>query len=831
MTQYTENLGSQSSLVSIQLAINEADTGSTILVPSGTYYEHVIVNKTVNLYGEKLASVIDGTGNGTVFEIISSNVVVAGFRIQNSGYGWDKNGFYVHNADNVTVERNYLNNTCHNIKVGFSKGTIIRENTISGIMTSPTMYGIRIENSSYCSVSGNNVSDCVAAIHFQNATFCSATGNNIFGNDQGIRLYSPCTFNEFYENDVNNCTYDGMIDQMPQNMTMFGNAFYHNNFVNNRNPFIYATAGTKWDQGYPSGGNYWSRHNAFDEHCGQYQNETGKDGISDSNYAVSRNSHDVDNYPLMHPYGSVWNLDTNLTYLTISSAINAEQTANGNRIFIKSGNYPERLVINKSLSIVGENRNTTMINAEGVGTAVTVTSDDVIADELTLSNSGTGSMPYDCGLFLDHCSRSRITHLRVTNCTIGIYCYYAAGSIVTDNTVWSNREYGIRLWHSSNSTLTRNQIFDNPNNFGVSGESFTEFDNRIDETNTVDGEFIKYLVNARDLNVDNDGNIGCIYLINCTNVQVGNVEVEHNEYGILVFGTYSALVSNVTASENFYGIFVSQSTNIVLDRNHCMNNFVGICLSNANSNMVVSNHISGGEKSISLYEADQNIIEANNLTAAIYGIRLFDSSTNKIVHNNLCDNSVQASILAMSFGNSWDNGFEGNFWSDYNGFDQNYDGVGDSAYVLDESNADAYPLLGLFFNRIINGNDGTYAVEVTTNSTLISVDFLSSNRTLRICIMGPDGTAGFCRIAIPRALIASPFQVTLDNGDSEILYCNYTLRNDDQRSWIYISYYHSTHLLTILPEYSLLSTLIFMSGLLSSVAYGRYQRAKNLRLK
>ena len=58
-----------------------------------------------------------------------------------------------------------------------------------------------------------------------------------------------------------------------------------------------------WDDGYPSGGNYWSDYADIDQYCGPYQNETGPDGIWDHPYEIDENN--IDHYPIV-PEVSTW---------------------------------------------------------------------------------------------------------------------------------------------------------------------------------------------------------------------------------------------------------------------------------------------------------------------------------------------------------------------------------------------------------------------------------------------------------------------------------------------------------------------------------------------
>jgi parallel beta-helix repeat protein len=94
------------------------------------------------------------------------------------------------------------------------------------------------------------------------------------------------------------------------------NMIYHNNFVGNAVQasvqYAYAPEPTNtWDNGYPSGGNYWSDYKGTDFYSGPYQNMTGSDGIGDTAYAIvsldtetysTSNTTDIDHYPLMGPF-------------------------------------------------------------------------------------------------------------------------------------------------------------------------------------------------------------------------------------------------------------------------------------------------------------------------------------------------------------------------------------------------------------------------------------------------------------------------------------------------------------------------------------------------
>jgi hypothetical protein len=73
-----------------------------------------------------------------------------------------------------------------------------------------------------------------------------------------------------------------------------------------------------WDDGYPSGGNYWSDYSGTDSYRGSHQNETGSDGIGDTPYAIDENNQDK--YPFTKSYP--WGLhDIGIAGLTTSKTV------------------------------------------------------------------------------------------------------------------------------------------------------------------------------------------------------------------------------------------------------------------------------------------------------------------------------------------------------------------------------------------------------------------------------------------------------------------------------------------------------------------------------
>ena len=76
----------------IQDAIDAAEDGDTIRVYAGTYYETVLVNKSVYMIGNgSVNTFVEGDGERDIIKITANDATITGFHLNNSG-SWDEDG-------------------------------------------------------------------------------------------------------------------------------------------------------------------------------------------------------------------------------------------------------------------------------------------------------------------------------------------------------------------------------------------------------------------------------------------------------------------------------------------------------------------------------------------------------------------------------------------------------------------------------------------------------------------------------------------------------------------------------------------------------------------
>jgi parallel beta-helix repeat protein len=144
------------------------------------------------------------------------------------------------------------------------------------------------------------------------------------------------------------------------------------------------------------------------------------------------------------------------------------------------------------------------------------------------------------------------------------------------------------------------------------------------------------------------------------------------------------------------GIDLSYRNNVTLKNVEVTNFYYGIYLNSSSNNTLSGNTVSSNNYGgIYLFISSNNTVTGNNASTNESGIYLYSSSDNVLFHNNLIDNANNVEVYPGDI-DAWDDGVEGNYWSDYTGVDLDHDGIGDTEHVIDANNTDNYPLMGMF---------------------------------------------------------------------------------------------------------------------------------------
>jgi len=169
----------------IQQAIDAADSGDTIIVKSGIYYENVNVNKQLVLKGIDTGNgkpIVDARGHGSVITLSSDGITLEGFTITNSGNSWGDAGIKVLSSNNLIINNNISNNNWDAIYLSpFSRNNTIKNN----IICNNYWEGLRVDSSNNNRIEGNIISNNGGdGIYFE-----SGSDNNIVINNSIINNY------------------------------------------------------------------------------------------------------------------------------------------------------------------------------------------------------------------------------------------------------------------------------------------------------------------------------------------------------------------------------------------------------------------------------------------------------------------------------------------------------------------------------------------------------------------------------------------------------------------------------------------------------------------
>jgi len=485
-------------------------------------------------------------------------------------------------------------------------------------------------------------------------------------------------------------------------------------------------------------------------------------------------------------------------------------------IYVRSGIYNESIHVGMNLTLIGENKDSTIIDGGGAQSVIRVQSPylfnpyvDVFITNFTIRNG-------DYGILNDFMSRNVtiVENIIANNSLYGIYLRHSSNCTISSNVIIDT---GIKLEDSANFTINENNII----NTTTQAISLAHSDHNIISENNITDSHVEgiYVIGGSTENEISRNRIAEIEVNPGINIQNGteNAILENlilncmHSSGVFCWGDANVMRGNTV--ENCTGGIIIDGDNNTVEVNTIKHGvFLGINLAGGENTLVCDNDVINCTAGIHLEtifgQCNNNKVIANTISKSSWvGLLVRSSSNNTFFHNNFVDNTMQKDVDASD--NVWDNGAEGNYWSDYNGTDFDHDGIGDVPYEIDSNNNDTCPLMGMFHSFTTSLS---YCVNIISNSTIESFEYFESNRTIRMIVsnMTVNQTLGFCRVCVPHTLMnPDEISVIIDDGQTPILYHNYTLHDNGTHRWIYFAYEHSTHRVVIsdttLPTISILS--------------------------
>jgi parallel beta-helix repeat protein len=364
---------------------------------------------------------------------------------------------------------------------------------------------------------------------------------------------------------------------------------------------------------------------------------------------------------------SGWDVDH---FDTIQDGI--DKVSEGGTVYVSNGIYYENIVINKSITMIGEDKLTTIIENGEKGDVVNIAIDNCTIQNMNISNSG-----YDAGVKILS-NRTTITNNILYGNYYGIWIGAKSNNIISNNIILNN-EYGIKVDGSINTIITTNQILSNSlegiilessrnatisdnvlqnNGIRISGELFA-WNTHVIKNNTANNKPIYYYKNENGVTVPNDAIQ--VILVNCSDFGIKNINFENIINGIQIgFSSNIRIENNNFISNKGSAILMHTTINSTILSN-TINGGNGIDLSKSENNNILQNTIENAGLSIRMYESNHNNITANSIfSSSKYGMYLRSNSNNNEISKNKINNNYIGFRLNAKNNNVFKNEFKNN---------------------------------------------------------------------------------------------------------------------------------------------------------------------------
>lgn len=322
----------------------------------------------------------------------------------------------------------------------------------------------------------------------------------------------------------------------------------------------------------------------------------------------------------------------------------------GSILKLPAGIYKGNINISKPITIIGK-EDGVIIDGEQSGTVITVKSSYVTLKNLKIIGSGDRHENLDAAISISDGKQCEISNCVIEDCLFGIDMQMLSNSIISNNLISSKdldlglRGDGLRLWYSNDNLIKGNSLIKS-RDMVVWYSHGNEIVNNYGKHNRYSLHFMYAGKNIIKNNTYEMNSVGIFFMYSQDSIAIGNVI--KSSQGATGMGIGLKDVSNFTLQDNTI-IYCAQG--LYIDR--------------------------------SPFEPDtHNWILGNKILYNSEAIHFHSLSENNTLKNNIIMGNIE-DIVNDSRGSKTDeNEILGNYWDNYEGFDKNNDGVGDTPHKV-----------------------------------------------------------------------------------------------------------------------------------------------------
>lgn len=392
-------------------------------------------------------------------------------------------------------------------------------------------------------------------------------------------------------------------------------------------------------------------------------------------------------------------------YSRIQDAIDA--AADNDTVFVydDSSPYFENVIVNKQISLIGENRNTTIVDGNDKGDVILITLDNVIISNLNIQNckedwshagikirshnnqitNNNFQLNYRIDILICESNFNIIENNNIISDSYhGIEIEKLSNNNYISNNLIQNHFVGVMIWGDSsynnivnniieknsynvrtyghytkitNNTISKGGVGLNLHNslynviknniFIKSGMIFEGSKFNIVENNIVNGKPLIYMESDSNKIIDYD--TGQIILINCDFIKIENQEIIDTNMGIAIKKSSNCQIINCNLSKNtLNGLIISGSSDITISKSNLLSNRAfGVEIINSNEITFFENVINNNIRGIETDSGSENIFIENNVISFNKDDGLeIRCPRIKIINNNISNNEKGINLIS-----------------------------------------------------------------------------------------------------------------------------------------------------------------------------------------